>query len=165
MMKAMISQYVRTMFDESRGGELTVGNDDDRFDYPVEWDEETADMLAEQCGALVAQLAELSHQYEKLKTETRHLTEEQLEIWNTYLKLFPKHGLDMTALESVTAGRTCLMIAHRLSTVHSADMILVVKNGRIVEQGKHSDLLKRRGYYHELYTRQYEDETTAKILT
>ena len=68
------------------------------------------------------------------------------------------------ALESVTAGRTCLMIAHRLSTVRNADMILVVKNGRIVEQGTHSQLLALQGYYHELYTRQYEDEATAKIL-
>ena len=69
-----------------------------------------------------------------------------------------------SALESVTAGRTCLMIAHRLSTVRNADMILVVKNGQIVEQGTHPDLLKLRGYYYELYTRQYEDEATAKIL-
>ena len=70
-----------------------------------------------------------------------------------------------TALETVTAGRTCLMIAHRLSTVRNADMILVVRNGRIVEQGTHTQLLKLRGYYYELYTRQYEDEATAKILT
>ena len=69
-----------------------------------------------------------------------------------------------SAMESVTAGRTCLMIAHRLSTVRNADLILVVKNGRIVEQGTHSDLLAKKGYYHELYTRQYEDEATAKIL-
>ena len=69
------------------------------------------------------------------------------------------------ALETVTAGRTCLMIAHRLSTVRNADMILVVKNGRIVEQGSHEQLLKRRGYYFELYTRQYEDESTARILS
>lgn len=69
------------------------------------------------------------------------------------------------ALESVTAGRTCLMIAHRLSTVRSADMILVVRNGRIVEQGKHEELLKLHGYYFELYTRQYEDEATAKIFS
>ena len=68
------------------------------------------------------------------------------------------------AMESVTAGRTCLMIAHRLSTVRNADLILVVKNGKIVEQGSHSELLKKQGYYHELYTRQYEDEATAKIL-
>ena len=68
------------------------------------------------------------------------------------------------AMESVTAGRTCLMIAHRLSTVRNADMILVVRHGKIVEQGTHSDLLARKGYYYELYTRQYEDEATAKIL-
>ena len=68
------------------------------------------------------------------------------------------------AMEGVTAGRTCLMIAHRLSTVRNADMILVVKNGRIVEQGSHSELLQLQGYYYELYTRQYEDEATAKIF-
>lgn len=68
------------------------------------------------------------------------------------------------AMESVTEGRTSLMIAHRLSTVRNADLILVVKNGRIVEQGTHSELLTKKGYYHELYTRQYEDEATAKIL-
>jgi ATP-binding cassette subfamily B protein len=69
-----------------------------------------------------------------------------------------------SALEGITEGRTCLMIAHRLSTVRNADMILVVKNGRIVEQGTHTQLLKRHGYYYELCARQYEDEATAKIL-
>ncbi len=69
------------------------------------------------------------------------------------------------AMETVTTGRTCLMIAHRLSTVRNADMILVVKNGRIVEQGTHPQLLEMKGYYHELYTRQYEDEATARILS
>ena len=68
------------------------------------------------------------------------------------------------AMESVTVGRTSLMIAHRLSTVRNADLILVVKNGRIVEQGTHAELLDMKGYYHELYIRQYEDEATAKIL-
>ena len=68
------------------------------------------------------------------------------------------------AMEFVTAGRTSLMIAHRLSTVRNADLILVVKNGRIVEQGIHTELLRKKGYYHELYTRQYEEEATAKIL-
>lgn len=68
------------------------------------------------------------------------------------------------AMESVTAGRTSLMIAHRLSTVKDADLILVVRSGKIVEQGTHPELLKLRGYYFELYTRQYEEETTAKFL-
>lgn len=69
------------------------------------------------------------------------------------------------ALEEVTAGRTCLMIAHRLSTVRNADMILVVRGGKIVEQGTHTALLKKQGYYYELYTRQYEEEATARILS
>lgn len=69
-----------------------------------------------------------------------------------------------TAMEAVTAGRTSLMIAHRLSTVRNADVILVVRGGKIVEQGTHSQLLAKKGYYYELYTRQYEDEATAKIL-
>ena len=69
------------------------------------------------------------------------------------------------AMERVTAGRTSLMIAHRLSTVRNADVILVVRGGKIVEQGTHSQLLALGGYYHELYTRQYEDETTARILS
>jgi len=69
------------------------------------------------------------------------------------------------AMETVTAGRTCIMIAHRLSTVRNADMILVVRGGRIVEQGSHNALLRKKGYYHELYTRQYEDEAAAKILS
>ena len=69
------------------------------------------------------------------------------------------------AMETVTAGRTCIMIAHRLSTVRNADMILVVRGGKIVEQGNHTELLQQKGYYHELYTRQYEDEAAARILT
>ena len=69
------------------------------------------------------------------------------------------------AMESVTRGRTSLMIAHRLSTVRNADLILVVQNGKIVEQGTHPELLAKKGYYHELYTRQYQDEATAKILS
>ncbi len=68
------------------------------------------------------------------------------------------------ALEGITAGRTSLMIAHRLSTVRNADMILVVKDGKIVEQGTHPELLAKKGYYYTLYTRQYQEETTAQIL-
>ncbi len=56
------------------------------------------------------------------------------------------------------------MVAHRLSTVRNADCILVVKGGKIVEQGTHAELLALNGYYRELYTRQYEDEATADVL-
>ncbi len=101
MIKNTICQYVRTMFDESRDGELTAGDLDNRFDYLVEWDEETAEALAQECGTLVGHLTELSHQFEKLRNETRHLTKEQMEVWNTYLRPFPKHNLDMDALRTI----------------------------------------------------------------
>ena len=68
------------------------------------------------------------------------------------------------AMESVIKGRTSIMIAHRLSTVRNADMILVVRDGKIVEQGTHAELLKQHGYYYELYTKQYEEDATASIL-
>ena len=68
------------------------------------------------------------------------------------------------AMETVISGRTSLVIAHRLSTVRNADLILVVMNGKIVEQGTHQQLLDQKGHYYRLYTRQYEDEATSSIL-
>ena len=62
------------------------------------------------------------------------------------------------AIEKVTRGRTSFIIAHRLSTIRDADVIIVVKDGKIIEQGRHSELMHRRGYYHSLYTRQYEKD-------
>jgi subfamily B ATP-binding cassette protein MsbA len=56
-------------------------------------------------------------------------------------------------------GRTTFVIAHRLSTIRRADQILVVEAGRIVERGRHADLLALRGRYWELYTRQHDVET------
>ena len=61
------------------------------------------------------------------------------------------------AIETVIRGRTAFVIAHRLSTVTNADVILAVVDGRIVERGTHAELMKKRGYYFELYTRQYID--------
>ena len=58
------------------------------------------------------------------------------------------------AISVVTKGRTCFVVAHRLSTIVSSDLILVVRDGRIVEQGTHAELLAKRGYYHRLYTQQ-----------
>lgn len=65
------------------------------------------------------------------------------------------------ALEIVMRGRTSLVIAHRLSTVLSADVIFVVERGRIVEQGTHAELLSRNGPYARLYHRQFRDEPVA----
>lgn len=101
MIQNTISNYVRTLFDESRDGELIAGDADNRFDYSVEWDEQTAKELAQQCGTLVKHMTALSRQFDKLRDDTRHLTREQLEVWNTYLKPFPKHNLDMAALQEI----------------------------------------------------------------
>ena len=68
------------------------------------------------------------------------------------------------AIDTVIRGRTSVVIAHRLSTVRNADVILVVQNGRIVERGKHGELMRRKGIYYRLYTRQYEDEATSSVL-
>ena len=69
------------------------------------------------------------------------------------------------ALEKLTAGRTAIAIAHRLSTVLSADQIVVMDSGRIKEIGTHSELLEKSGYYRRLYDHQFnriEDETLAE---
>jgi len=57
-------------------------------------------------------------------------------------------------LAQVLEGRTSFVIAHRLSTIRAADRILVVEKGKILEQGTHSELLRKRGHYHNLYTEQ-----------
>ena len=68
------------------------------------------------------------------------------------------------AIDTIIRGRTSSVIAHRLSTVRNADVILVVKDGKIVEQGRHEELMAARGVYYRLYTRQYEDEATYSVL-
>ncbi len=64
------------------------------------------------------------------------------------------------AISYLLKDRTSFLIAHRLSTIRQADIILVVKDGKIIEQGRHEELLKKRGYYHTLYTQQFEEESS-----
>ena len=61
-------------------------------------------------------------------------------------------------------GRTSFLIAHRLSTIRQADLILVVKDRKIVEQGKHEELLRKGGYYHDLYSKQFQEEEMSSKL-
>lgn len=64
--------------------------------------------------------------------------------------------LVQTAMDKLTKGRTSFIIAHRLSTIKNADLILVMKEGNIIEQGNHEELMKQNGAYAELYNSQFE---------
>ena len=72
--------------------------------------------------------------------------------------------LIQNAIESLMKGRTSFVIAHRLSTIRQADVILVVKDGKIIESGKHDELIKAKGYYYNLYTRQFQEESVNAVL-
>jgi ATP-binding cassette subfamily B protein len=61
------------------------------------------------------------------------------------------------AFAKLTKGRTSFVIAHRLSTIRNSDLILVMKDGNIIEQGKHDELLAMNGFYAELYNSQFSD--------
>jgi subfamily B ATP-binding cassette protein MsbA len=72
------------------------------------------------------------------------------------------------ALENLMAGRTTLVIAHRLSTIHNADRIVVISNGRIVEEGRHDELMECDGEYCRLYDMQFaqfDNNSTVKPVT
>ena len=59
------------------------------------------------------------------------------------------------AMDKLMVGKTSFIIAHRLSTIKNADLILVIKDGNIIEQGNHFELLKLNGFYAELYNSQF----------
>ena len=60
------------------------------------------------------------------------------------------------AFAKLMEGRTSFIVAHRLSTIQSADVILVMKDGHIIEQGNHEELLAKNGFYHKLYYSQFD---------
>ncbi len=68
------------------------------------------------------------------------------------------------AIQTALSGRTSFIIAHRLSTIRGADRILVIQNGEITEAGSHKQLLKLKGYYHDLYVNQFRDEQEKSLL-
>jgi ATP-binding cassette subfamily B protein len=66
------------------------------------------------------------------------------------------------AMLNLMSGRTSFVIAHRLSTVKNADMILVINNGEIIEMGSHEELIRKKGFYYRLYMSQFADEVEIK---
>ena len=65
------------------------------------------------------------------------------------------------AMKNLMKGRTSFVIAHRLSTIRDADLILVMKDGDIIEQGNHEELIKAGGFYKDLYMSQFETSISA----
>ena len=70
------------------------------------------------------------------------------------------------AFSKLMQGRTTFIVAHRLATVKEADVILVMNEGRIIEQGNHKDLLDKRGFYYNLYNSQFigKNSTNNKLF-
>lgn len=68
------------------------------------------------------------------------------------------------AIQKVLSGRTSFIIAHRLSTVRTADRILVIDDGKIQEMGTHQELIRKKGAYYKLYTNQFQEESTMDVL-
>lgn len=68
------------------------------------------------------------------------------------------------AIDKLLSGRTSFIIAHRLSTIRNADRILVIHQGKVVEEGAHRDLMARRGHYYGLYTNQFKEEAKNRLL-
>ncbi|MBE5831418.1 MAG: ABC transporter ATP-binding protein [Butyrivibrio sp.] len=69
------------------------------------------------------------------------------------------------AIVTVTKGRTSFVIAHRLSTVVGADVILVVQDGKIIERGTHSQLMEKKGHYYDLFTKQFDESSINAAFT
>lgn len=73
-------------------------------------------------------------------------------------------ALIQEAISTLLEGRTSFLIAHRLSTIRKADMILVVRDGKIIQRGTHQELMAQGGYYADLYNKQFETETTESVF-
>ena len=61
------------------------------------------------------------------------------------------------AMKKLMENKTCFIIAHRLSTIQNADLILVLKDGDVIESGNHNELIEKQGFYADLYNSQFEE--------
>ncbi|MFQ6724201.1 MAG: ABC transporter ATP-binding protein [Clostridia bacterium] len=134
----------------------------------------TLDKVCEAVG-LKHFISTLDNGYDTILTDSTSLSEgqkQQLTIARAMIKNSPLLILDeatsnvdtrtelviQNAMDKLTKGRTSFIIAHRLSTIKNADMILVLKDGDIIEQGTHTELLSQNGVYAELYNSQFDEE-------
>ena len=67
------------------------------------------------------------------------------------------------AIKNILKGRTSFVVAHRLSTIVNSDLILVISDGQIIEQGTHQELMKLKGYYYKLFTNQFIEEKMKEL--
>ena len=135
---------------------------------------ETLDKVCEAVG-LNHFISTLDNGYDTVLTDATSLSEgqkQQLTIARAMIKNSPLLILDeatsnvdtrtelviQNAMDNLTKGRTSFVIAHRLSTIRNADMILVLKDGDIIEQGTHTQLLNQNGFYAELYNSQFSED-------
>lgn len=138
----------------------------------------TDERLDEVCAAvgLSHYIACLPDGYDTVISESSQISEgqkQQLTIARAMIKDSPLLILDeatsnvdtrtelaiQNAMDKLTEGRTSFVIAHRLSTIKNADVIMVLKDGDIIEQGNHEQLLKKKGFYAELYNAQFANAT------
>ena len=135
---------------------------------------ETLDMICEMCG-LKDFVKQLPRGYDTILSDNANLSEGQkqlITIARAMLKDAPLLILDeatssvdtrtelkvQQAMDKLMEGRTSFVIAHRLTTIKNADCILVMKDGDIIESGTHEQLLKRGGFYANLYNSQFETD-------
>lgn len=138
----------------------------------------TDERLDEVCAAvgLSHYIACLPYGYDTVISESSQISEgqkQQLTIARAMIKDSPLLILDeatsnvdtrtelaiQNAMDKLTEGRTSFVIAHRLSTIKNADVIMVLKDGDIIEQGNHEQLLQKKGFYAELYNAQFAGAT------
>ena len=72
-------------------------------------------------------------------------------------------SLIQKGMEELMKRTTCFIIAHRLSTIKKSDRIIVIENGRICEEGNHKELIKNKGHYYKLYTRQFKEKRKNEL--
>ena len=94
------------------------------------------------------------------KKELKNYCEHVLHIDKKRIEVFEDAGKSgkntkRPAFERMMEGRTSFIVAHRLSTIRNADLILVMKDGSIIEQGTHDELIAKGGFYHTLYNSQF----------